>query len=351
MQNNKARRFEMDVESANSRIQDLEEDIESYRKREEALQKQVTDLDASLTESRSTFECAREEFSRELAQKLEEQRMKWEEQLAASSLIRPPSPPLQRFSSRSIGRSPGMSERDVYIQPFSPLQRRDTPTSGSFVEQTPEGQRRKESSSFSISNRVDSTSLALPQFAQNYGNSSRTSLVIGDEDEDYFINNQPNDNPIAGNNRPSSGNLAQGTFSFSPASPLVSNFRNTSHTQDMVSVSTVAAGPSVQLVERMSSSIRRLETEMAASRDELTRTLAQRDEARAEIVELMREVEVKRGLESRVKVLEGEKEALDTRFQAALETLGEKMERVDELEEMVGELKRVYRELVVRSSG
>jgi len=342
----------MDLESANSRAKDLEEDIESYRKREEALQKKITELDASSTESQSKLERAREEFSRELTQKLEDQRMKWEEQLAAFSLMRSPSPPPQRFSSRSIGRSPGMSERDVYIQPFSPLQRRDTSASGSFVEQTPEGQRRKERPSFSTLNRVDSTtSLGLPQFAQNHGNSSHTSLVIGDEDEDYFINSQPNDNPIAGTNRPSSGNLAQGTFIHSPASPLVSNSRNASHAQDMVSVSTVAAGPSVQLVERMSSSIRRLETEMAASRDELTRTLTQRDEARAEIVELMREVEAKRELETRVKMLEGEKEALDTRFQAALETLGEKIERVDELEEMVGELKRVYRELVVRSSG
>ena len=241
-----------------------------------------------------------------------------------------------------------MSERDVYIQPFSSLQRRDISTAGSFVEQIPE---HKERPSFSTPNRVDpTTSLGLPQIAQNHGNSSRTSLVIGDEDEDYFIDNQPNDNLIASNNRRSSGNPTQGTFFHSPASPLMSN-RNASHAQDMVSVSTVAAGPSVQLVERMSSSIRRLETEMAASRDELTQTLAQRDQARVEIVELMREVESKRGLEARVKKLEGEKEALDTRFQAALETLGEKMERVDELEEMVGELKRVYRELVVRSSG
>jgi len=278
--------------------------------------------------------------------------MKWEEQLASSSLMRSPSPPVQKFSLRSVGRSPGVSEKDVYINPFSPPQRRDTSASGSFMEQTPEGQRCKERPPFSTSNRVNSsTSLSLPQFAQNYGNSSHTSLVIGDEDEDYFINNQPNDNPIAGNNRIYSGNPAQGPFPHSPASPLVSNFRNAPHAQDMVSVSTVAAGPSVQLVERMSSSIRRLETEMAASRDELTRTLAQRDEARAEIVELMREVGAKRELEARVEALEREKQALDTRFQAALETLGEKMERVDELEEMVGELKKVYRELVVRSSG
>ncbi|RPB28285.1 hypothetical protein L211DRAFT_864913 [Terfezia boudieri ATCC MYA-4762] len=350
--NNKVRQLEVDLESANSRVKDLEEDIESYHKQEEALQKKITELDASSTESRSTLERLREEFSRELTQKLEDQRIKWEEQLASSSFVRSSSPSQQRSSSRSIGRSPGISERDVYIQPFYPLQRRDTSASGSFAEITLEGQKHKERPSFSTPNRVDSTaSLGLPQFAQNHGNSSRTSLVIGDEDEDYFINNQPNDNLIAGNNRPSSGNLAQGTLFHHSVSPLVSNFRNALHAQDMASVSTVAAGPSVQLVERMSSSIRRLETEMAASRDELTRTLAQRDEARVEIVELMREVEAKRELEVRVKTLEGEKEALDTRFQAALETLGEKLERVDELEEMVEELKRVYRELVVRSSG
>lgn len=286
--------------------------------------------------------------------------MKWEEQLASSSLLRSPSPP--RFSSRSIGRGGVLSERDSYSQPpFSPSSRRDTSASGSFVEQQTEialGRGVKDRTSFSGPHRVDSnTSLGLPPFIQHHGNSSRSSLAMGDDgEEDYFINNRPGSSPhlntanVTGPNAPNSG--AQPPASPSYASPVAQNFpRGTPGPQDLVSVSTVAAGPSVQLVERMSSSIRRLETEMAASRDELARTLNQRDEARAEIVELMREVESKRELEEKNRVLEGEKEVLDNRFQAALETLGEKMERVDELEEMVAELKRVYRELVVKSSG
>jgi TATA element modulatory factor len=59
--------------------------------------------------------------------------------------------------------------------------------------------------------------------------------------------------------------------------------------QDVMSVSTVAAGPSVQLVERMSAAIRRLEGEKMAAREELARISSQRDEARAEIAALMRE--------------------------------------------------------------
>lgn len=333
----------MELEQANSRIRDLEDDLESYKRREEALQKKVVDLESCLKEARLAIDRTREEFSRELTAKLEEQRLKWEEQLAASSFMRSPSPPPPRFSSRSIGRSPMMG--DGYGQPPSQLPGRDNSVSGSFVEQGPGRERQ----SFSSPHRVDS--LGLPQFVQHV-NSSRTSLLMGDEEEDYFVNNRPSSSPNNNPNTAPSHNHGGGAapFSPSPASPLGSNFR-TPHAADMVSVSTVAAGPSVQLVERMSSSIRRLETEMAASRDELARTLGQRDEARAEIVDLMREVESKRELEGQVRRLQEEKEALDTRFQAALETLGEKMERVDELEEMVGELKKVYRELVVRSSG
>ena len=73
---------------------------------------------------------------------------------------------------------------------------------------------------------------------------------------------------------------------------------------DMLSASTAAAGPSVQLVERMSSNVRRLESEKAASKDELARLSAQRDEARKEVVTLMQEVEEKRALDQKVENLE-----------------------------------------------
>jgi hypothetical protein len=144
--------------------------------------------------------------------------------------------------------------------------------------------------------------------------SSRTSLP-GDDD-DYF---------------------------FSPSSPH--------RHPDLVSVSTVAAGPSVQLVERMSAAVRRLESEMAGSREEIGRVVAQRDEARAEIVELMRELEEKRKSDERVKTLEAEVADARLRLETTLEMLGEREERVGELSQDVEDLKEMYRELVLATSG
>lgn len=115
---------------------------------------------------------------------------------------------------------------------------------------------------------------------------------------------------------------------------------------DLISASTVGAGPSVQLVERMSATVRRLESEREASKDELARLTTQRDEARQEVVALMREVEDKRKCDDRIKELESTIEDLDQRYNTTLEMLGEKSEQVEELQADVVELKRIYRELV-----
>jgi chromosome segregation ATPase len=115
---------------------------------------------------------------------------------------------------------------------------------------------------------------------------------------------------------------------------------------DLLSHATIPAGPSVQLVERLSLTVRRLESERASSKDELTRITAQRDEARQEVVELMREVEAKRAGDERIAKLEEEVRELDARYQASLEMLGEKSELVEELKADVQDLKAMYRELV-----
>jgi len=118
---------------------------------------------------------------------------------------------------------------------------------------------------------------------------------------------------------------------------------------DLVSVSTAGAGPSVQLVERMSSAVRRLESEKASTKEDIVRLSAQRDEARAEIVSLMREVEVKREKEEKVKELEVEVKNLNERWQTTLEMLGEKSEEVEELKGDIADLKSIYRDLVQRT--
>jgi DNA repair exonuclease SbcCD ATPase subunit len=120
---------------------------------------------------------------------------------------------------------------------------------------------------------------------------------------------------------------------------------------DLVSTSTAGAGPSVQLVERMSAAVRRLESEKATYKDELARLSAQRDDARNEIVVLMREVEGKRTEESRITAVQKELAEVKGRYEACLEMVGEKEEEVVELRQDVQELKRIYRELVEEKVG
>lgn len=119
--------------------------------------------------------------------------------------------------------------------------------------------------------------------------------------------------------------------------------------QDMVSVSTIAAGPSVQLVERMSAAIRRLESEKVAAKEELARISGQRDDARAEIVALMKEVESSKSASKRVDDLEKEVTSINERYQTTLEMLGEKSELVEELRADVDDVKAMYRDLVERT--
>jgi chromosome segregation ATPase len=117
----------------------------------------------------------------------------------------------------------------------------------------------------------------------------------------------------------------------------------------MISVSTVAAGPSVQLVERMSAAIRRLEAERVAAKEEMARVCSQRDEARADMVGLMKELEEAKAATARVQELEKQVAELDTRYQTTLELLGEKSELVEELRADVDDVKAMYRELVERT--
>ena len=134
-------------------------------------------------------------------------------------------------------------------------------------------------------------------------------------------------------------------FANVPPTPLSASHHSHRGVNDLISTSTVGAGPSVQLVERMSANVRRLESEKAASKDELVRITTQRDEARQEVVSLMREVQEKRKVEERLKTLEAEHQSLSQRHQTTLELLGEKSEQVEELKADIVDVKQMYRQL------
>ena len=126
-------------------------------------------------------------------------------------------------------------------------------------------------------------------------------------------------------------------FANTPATPP----ERTVH--DMVSTSTAGAGPSVQLVERMSAAVRRLESEKQASKDELERLSVQRDEARNQVVGLMQELEEKKQAENKTASLEQEIVGLNDKLQTTLEMLGEKSELVEELRADITDMKEIYR--------
>lgn len=139
-------------------------------------------------------------------------------------------------------------------------------------------------------------------------------------------------------------------YSASPLTPSAygaqTNVSRGNGINEIISVSTVGAGPSVQLVERMSATVRRLESERAATKDELERITSQRDDARQEVVELIRELEDKRKRDGRIEELEAQVTQLDERYETTLELLGEKSEQVEELQADIADLKKIYRELV-----
>lgn len=134
-------------------------------------------------------------------------------------------------------------------------------------------------------------------------------------------------------------------FANVPPTPLSASHHSHRGINDLVSTSTVGAGPSVQLVERISANVRRLESEKAASKDELSRITGQRDEARQEVVNLMREVEEKRKIEDRLRALEKDYGEVTQRHRTTLELLGEKSEQVEELKADIVDVKQMYRQL------
>jgi TATA element modulatory factor len=245
------------------------------------------------------------------SQKLEEERARWRDQVA--------SPP--PFVQEPRTASPvALSRRSTGLDPLSidsrPLSRRSSTLPSQAEILTP------------------SRTNSFPSF-QNIGSPNHS-------------NGLPNPNLLGA---PPIHTLEPDEYyNGTPATPSAYGAQ-TSHSRgnginEIISVSTVGAGPSVQLVERMSATVRRLESERAATKDELERITAQRDEARKEVVELMRESEEKRKADARISELEAQTVHLDQRYQTTLELLGEKSEQVDELQADIADLKKIYRELV-----
>lgn len=279
----------------------------------DALQKRAEEAESALIDARAAFEQERQAWKSELHSRLEGERQKY-------SSEGPPGPGSLGYnraespvtSTRRGLTSEYLGLQNLQIRRASARSINNEPPTPSLLNRRPSAQPLNRSSGGGTPTRQDS----MPSLKTDGDNADSKSIYT--DHDDFFENNA------------------------SPASPHQT-------LNDMVSVSTAGAGPSVQLVERMSSAVRRLESEKVATKEDIARLAAQRDEARAEIVSLMREVEVKRAADAKVVELEKEIKDINSRYQTTLEMLGEKSEMVEELKSDIDDIKAMYRELVERT--
>lgn len=299
----------------------MDHELSSSTAQVATLQDRLAKSETEMMSTINDLKAEREGWETRLAQRLEDEKARIREETARSTpdlyqQFRNESPVTHnrtRMSSTGDRNSPYSRRAQglaITGSGTSPLERpvsRKSSTQPLHTLQTLEFQPHQRHIS-----RQDSMS-TIPQVSFNNGIPETPSVV--DKDDDFF----------AGVNTPAT-----------PERTI----------NDLISVSTAAAGPSVQLVERMSAAVRRLESEKAAHKDDLNRLSSQRDESREQVVSLMKEIEEKRGWELRVKELEGSLKGVEERYLTTLEMLGEKSEKVEELKADVQDLKTMYRELV-----
>lgn len=313
------RKAEEERDEALDQIRNLEGDVRVQREQLTSLQTKHEQAERQQNDLRTELDRQRKLWETDLAQRVEEEKARWRREMLASPRTESPTAFSRKGSSVDI-RKPGTSRLTSHDlaalhTEMRPMSRR----SSAMPQRMPPSRE----ASPAISRQESSFSFDAQQ--QHHANNlpATPSIEIGMSEAEYFEDRN----------------------SASPQRTLA----------DLVSATSTAgpggAGPSVQLVERMSALVRKLESEKASFRDELGRLSRQRDAARSEVVELMREVEAKRSDEGKVDELERGMEELKGRYDTSLEILGEKEEEVEELKSDVAELKRIYRELVEAKVG
>lgn len=295
-----------------ARSQGMEHELLQQKMQLSSLQDKLYKAESDVVEARKVLQSERENWEVRQAQRTEEETVRHGEELA-----RAPDTLYHRFRTESPVNS-NRNQKSSNPDKNSPHGRhyQGLAISGSVVERPVSRHSSNQplrSAEMRLTSRQDSTTFT--QCSLVNGAAPETPSITVDYHDDFFDGVQ------------------------TPISP--------EHTiNDMISASTAGAGPSVQLVERMSAAVRRLESEKATSKDELARLSQQRDEARNQVVSLMRETEEKRKADERIKALEMENHVVQERYSTTLEMLGEKSEKVEELKADVADLKQMYRDLV-----
>ncbi|KAF2691031.1 hypothetical protein K458DRAFT_66157 [Lentithecium fluviatile CBS 122367] len=320
--NSKARRLEDELESINDRARTFEQDLNEQRTSAQKLQARLAQAEAAAQDARADLEREKRIWESDFQHRLEEEKNKWKLELSSQSFL--------ATENHLRTGSPGASYRRHSPDPLGIYNRRTVPRSVSQGMDSP----------LSPMDRMLEEARRPSSSRQKSSPNTRTPEIGSLPRQDSFPSMSSNNlNGASTSNTPSIHAPSFDDALENPSSPHQT-------INDMISVSTVGAGPSVQLVERMSAAVRRLESEKATSKEEMARLIAQRDEAREEVVALMREIDEKRAQDQKVDRLEKEMMEMHQRYQTTLEMLGEKSERVEELEGDVADLKKIYRDLV-----
>lgn len=318
----RAKRQEEELEDAKTQIPTIQEDVKTYQSEIESLKKRYEAAEIALVEAKAELEKQKTAAAEEKAAVTsheQERQTPWIDTAPPASYrsgSRPESPsasmPSRSFSTELLGFGTLSNKFRKHSAPSS---------NGDPVER------------FAYSARRGSTQPSARPSIHTDKSSSYLPPILSPTIE--ALPSVPSIHPLE----------RQDTYDSNE--PLSSSPQQIAH--DMVSASTVAAGPSVQLVEKLSAAIRRLETEKVTIKEELSRISAQRDEARAEMVTLMREVEAGRQAAEEVTKLQAQVAEVNERYETTLELLGEKSELVEELRADVQDVKAMYRDLVERT--
>ncbi|KAM3550177.1 hypothetical protein ARSEF4850_008475 [Beauveria asiatica] len=316
----RARTLDEELQHVQPALARARDQLEKIRDELAALKMSSKATEAALDQARSDLEREQRSKSRDLAA----QQTEWtEDAVRGDEMDSRPQSPVPGNISRTFSTDPA----SFGGLPLS-LHQRSTPLSGSIPDTDARRRSRQPSAQPSLRLSAASPNPGPPppifsafQQTGELGSHHALSPPAMEEDAD-------------------SGGLL-GVDDAVPSSP-----RQPAAAPDMISISTVAAGPSVQLVERMSAAIRRLEAEKVAAKEEMARVCGQRDEARSDMVGLMKELEDAKTASARVPELQVQVEKLDARYQTTLEMLGEKSELVEELRADVQDVKAMYRELI-----
>ncbi|KAK3720424.1 hypothetical protein LTR37_003836 [Vermiconidia calcicola] len=310
----KARRAEEELEVKVEAVRGLEQDAKRRTELVEELQRRLEEREGVAEDMRGEVERQKSVWEAETLRRIEEERLRWQQQTlrTQSSAM---TNPRKSDATRRPGPGNRLTSHDLAALHTSQSPSRLSSSRGSAIP----------------------TTAGRTQAFVNHSSSEASPPAMS---------RQESTTPTAADNIPPTPsieihkrnhhNAPSETFPDSPA--------DTPTIADLVSTS---AGPSVQLVERMSLLVRRLESEKAGFKDEILRLSSQRDSARDEVVALMREVEAKRAVEEEVR----EAREVRGRYEAALEMLGEREEEAEDLRGDVRELKRLYRELVEGKMG